>query len=424
MIDNVIIGRVRTSPARRQHAGWDLPTCSSADVALALKAIHASRPDTRAADLAALVDIGRSQSWIRDDDLRRIAERTGSPIRYLRFSIARLNAWLASLDAYVERTRRECIPGWRTLIVLAGDEVGLGPWTMTHALLAGARAIVKPSAVEPLATFLFARALLERGVSACPSLLYIASDAAGRETLTRLVAATHQAVVFGEDDTIHSIYGGLPFTPAHKPLAYWSGRSGAIVLPDADLDAAAEAVVRGATEDRGNRCDSTKRVLVPRRHAARFESLLCQKADAIVRGDPLDERTEIGRLDTQARILAERAAAGDEVIYAREPLIARCEDQSRLLREELPYPVIGLRLYDDGEDPVALSNSYVVGSSSGMALVVSIFSESPAAFDSAASRIAAHKVHWNRITTHIDLMTTHQGTHLYLELMRPREICP
>jgi len=110
-----------------------------------------------------------------------------------------------------------------------------------------------------------------------------------------------------------------------------------------------------------------------------------------------------------------------EVIYDRDLILARCGERSRLVCDEVPYPAVGLRYYD-AEDPVELANASVLNSPSKRSLVVSVFTQNPATFKAAAARLRAFKVVWNTPTSQLDLGASHQGMHLFLELMRAKEI--
>ncbi|MFL5345048.1 MAG: aldehyde dehydrogenase family protein [Hyalangium sp.] len=434
MISNILNGRFVAAEGSRKAGAWAIPRTAPSDVGFALKCAH-SAPSPEPRDPVPLLRaIGREGLWITAAQMREISAATGSPLRYVRASVARFNEWLGRIDAYLDRVGRwsggeltmggvTYCGGLTSMLVLAGDEVTLAPWALAHAVLAGARVIAKPSNAEPLSAFLFVRALLEQGLKGGPNLLYLdSSSEEDRAAMQRLVSSTEQSVVFGEDATVQAIYGPLAFRPNHKAIPYWSGRSGAIILPDADLAAAARDLIAGMTMDRGNRCDSTKRVYAPRGFAGDLERLLIESASRLHRGEAADERTELGVLDEHARQIAERGAAGSQILYDRELLIARCTDLSPLITEEMPYPALGIRYYDDGEDPFELANQSVRQAPTRRALVISIFTQDQAAFRHGAQRLNAYKVLQNLPTSHADLFSPHQGMHLFQELMRPKAI--
>ena len=252
-----------------------------------------------------------------------------------------------------------------------------------------------------------------------PDLLFLDGSDGDRALVRKVVGSCRQSVIYGEDRTLTSIYDATPLPAGHKAIGYWTGRSTAWVLPDADLEAAARSVVWGAAEDRGNRCVSTKKLFIPAGLLGDFLPFLVRQADRLGRGDRLDPATDIGTLDPVARKLAESAALEGEVLYDRDLLVVRTSEHSALFREELSYPVLAVRPYGPGEDPIALMNEAVADTAAGRMLVLSVFTASAGTYEQAAARALACKVNWNRATTHVNLATPHQGMVLCRELMRP-----
>lgn len=422
--ENIVRGALRPAEAYRTRGGWEIPCSGERELGLALKHARSVAPAPLGETLRALAAVGTAGEWLGESDLQAIARSTGSPIVFLRMAVARLNAWLAGLpEAFRVRelSATACTldgttyaRGVPAALVLAGDAVTLGPWTVACAAIAGAPAVAKPSNVEPLSTYRFCRALLDRGIDAV-SLVHLdsASDAG---LVRRMIASLPQSVVFGEDATIAAVYGEHGLPPPHRAFPYWTGRSAAIVFDDADLPLAARVIVEGAMEDRGNRCISTKRALVPAKHARAFEALVASYADARRRGPVGDDATEVGRYPPSARAAAEAAAAEGTIVYDRDLLAVVCAPDAALLREELPYPILAIAYYDG--DPVPLANRAVTGTPSGRALAVAVLTESERTFLDAAGRLAADKVLWNQPTTRMDYRTRHQGRFLHRELMR------
>src|SRR5207245_2709201 len=72
------------------------------------------------------------------------------------------------------------------------------------------------------------------------------------------------------------------------------GKNPLIVLDDADLDNAVECAVQGAFYSTGQRCTATSRVIVTPGIYGRFRQALLARTTALVVGDALDEKTQIG----------------------------------------------------------------------------------------------------------------------------------
>lgn len=441
-LHNIIRGEIREPVARKVSGSFSFPVTTAQDVATALKFANFQTPEPIDKVVRALSNIGRKADWISDDDLKVQAGLSGSPVKHMRNSIAAVNSWLADIEKYVRRhaeleelgagSQRAMAlldhngalyqGGITTMFVLAGDEVSIAPWNIAQALLAGTKAIIKPSRIEPLSAFLFTKALIAEGIQP-PALLYISRDSEEEQSLvSTLIKQTRQSVMYGEDNTVSTICQPFGFRPDHKYLAYLTGRSGAVVYPDADIELTAEMIIRGACDDRGNRCNSTKKVFAPRQTAKALEEALVRAAERLVRGDPTDLSTDIGRNDPQARAVAQQWASSAQVIYDRDMFLMSVPQTAQILKEELPYPSIALCYYDEGQDPVDLINSSVSNTYLGAAVAVSVFTRSRAQFDLASTRMHACKALMNLPSTAFDFWSAHQRWHLFTELMRKVEV--
>ncbi len=152
-------------------------------------------------------------------------------------------------------------------------------------------------------------------------------------------------------------------------------------LSDADLALAADLAVAGATKNSGQRCTAVKRILCQEGVADRFVPLVLERAKRLKFGDPMDPATDLGTvIHAQAAEMFEtrvtRAAeAGAKVLYnpGRQgallpPIVVdRVPHDAELVVEETFGPVIPiLRVPDDDDQVIALSNSTAFGLSSGV----------------------------------------------------------
>ena len=81
-----------------------------------------------------------------------------------------------------------------------------------------------------------------------------------------------------------------------------------VVMPSADLEAAARTAVKARTINNGQSCIAAKRFIVAESVADDFERRLVAGIEALVVGDPLDPATEVGPLanEAQAKTLADQ----------------------------------------------------------------------------------------------------------------------
>jgi len=165
------------------------------------------------------------------------------------------------------------------------------------------------------------------------------------------------------------------------------GGNNAIVLtPNADLDLAIRAVVFGAVGTAGQRCTSTRRLII---HESIFDSVrdrLVQAYQGIRIGNPLEAGTLMGPLiDTDAvhamqAALAKVRAEGGEVILGGEvleggpyasgtyvrPALCVVENHYEIVQDETFAPILYLIRYGSLEEAIALQNGVRQGLSSSI----------------------------------------------------------
>jgi acyl-CoA reductase-like NAD-dependent aldehyde dehydrogenase len=152
------------------------------------------------------------------------------------------------------------------------------------------------------------------------------------------------------------------------------GKNPQVVFADADLDAAADGVVFGICFNAGQCCVSGSRLIVEASVAARFEELLKQKFDRVVIGDPLDARTQIGAITSDAqfetiqRYIASGKAEGARLVcggdepdakggpFVRPTLFADVTRDMAIVREEIFGPVLTMTTFTGFDEAMMLAN--------------------------------------------------------------------
>lgn len=109
---------------------------------------------------------------------------------------------------------------------------------------------------------------------------------------------------------------------AGKPLLLEMGGNGpTIVLPDADVDLAADLVGAGCFANAGQICTATERILVHKSIHDRFVEGLIKAAEKVRMGDPFDPATTMGPVNN--------ATALDKMLSHMEDAVARKADVVR-----------------------------------------------------------------------------------------------
>jgi aldehyde dehydrogenase (NAD+) len=167
-----------------------------------------------------------------------------------------------------------------------------------------------------------------------------------------------------------------------KSLLELGGNNALIVDEHANLDLAVPAIVFGAVGTAGQRCTTTRRVLVHRSRAAELERRLLAAYAQVRIGDPLEPGTLMGPLidaGAVARYSAAIAAAqaeggqllcGGKVLpgsgHFVEPSIIRATPKMAVVRTETFAPILYLMSFETLEEALALQNSADYGLSSAI----------------------------------------------------------
>jgi acyl-CoA reductase-like NAD-dependent aldehyde dehydrogenase len=161
------------------------------------------------------------------------------------------------------------------------------------------------------------------------------------------------------------------------------GKSPMIVMADADLDKAVAGAIAGMRFTRqGQSCTAASRIYVHRSIRQTFVEKLKAKVDAMVMGDPLDEKTDIGTIVSQQQFervksyIAQGEAEGgtphrcsampndaalSQGYYVQPVIFTDLKESSRLVGEEIFGPVACVLDFDDYEEVLERANASEYG---------------------------------------------------------------
>ena len=165
------------------------------------------------------------------------------------------------------------------------------------------------------------------------------------------------------------------------------GNNAVIVTPHADLQLALPAVVFGAVGTAGQRCTTTRRVIVHESVYGEFKSALLKAYASVRIGNPLDERNHMGPLIDVTAVEVFKVAlelikrAGGNIIFGGEvlsgagyesgcyvqPTIVEAENHWEIVQQETFAPILYLIRYTgDVENAIDLQNGVPQGLSSSI----------------------------------------------------------
>jgi succinate-semialdehyde dehydrogenase/glutarate-semialdehyde dehydrogenase len=168
-----------------------------------------------------------------------------------------------------------------------------------------------------------------------------------------------------------------------KSVMELGGSDAFVVMPSADLEAAATTAVKARILNNGQSCIAGKRFIVHTSVYEEFAQLFAEKMSALNVGDPLDESVDVGPVATEtgrdelaelvddalgkgATLLAGgHSIEGDGWFY--EPtVLGDLTDQMRIVLEEAFGPVASLYRAEDRDDALRIANQTSFGLSSAV----------------------------------------------------------
>jgi len=172
-----------------------------------------------------------------------------------------------------------------------------------------------------------------------------------------------------------------------KTILELGGNNAIIITPDADLKLAIPAVVFGAVGTAGQRCTTTRRLIIHDSVYNKVRDSLLKAYKSIKIGNPLNEKNHMGPLiDTEAvrnfesalkKVKEEggKVLIGGEVLGGKEyksgcyvtPAIVEAQNHYEIVQEETFAPILYIIKYKkDIDEAIALHNGVVQGLSSSI----------------------------------------------------------
>ncbi|OGD21945.1 MAG: aldehyde dehydrogenase [Candidatus Aminicenantes bacterium RBG_16_63_16] len=161
------------------------------------------------------------------------------------------------------------------------------------------------------------------------------------------------------------------------------GNNAIIVTQNADLEMAARAILFGAVGTAGQRCTSTRRIIVHTSIAAQLAEKLIRAYRQVKIGDPLKSGVLMGPLVTKTAVedmmaaLEKAREQGGSVLYGGkrlpglgeqfvEPAIVKMPGQTDIVHQETFAPILYLLEYDELDEAIRLHNEVPQGLSSAI----------------------------------------------------------
>jgi betaine-aldehyde dehydrogenase len=164
------------------------------------------------------------------------------------------------------------------------------------------------------------------------------------------------------------------------------GKSASVVLEDADLAAAVKGTVSACFLNSGQTCSAHTRMLVPESKYAEAAKLAAEEAQKYTLGDPLDEKTRLGPLTSDAQRERVRGyirkgieegaallAGGPDApeglgkgYYVKPTVFGKVSPKSTIAQEEIFGPVLSIITYKDEDEAIRIANDTPYGLGGGV----------------------------------------------------------
>jgi aldehyde dehydrogenase (NAD+) len=300
---------------------------------------------------------------------------------------------LYGLTIQSERPNHRLMEQWHPLGVIAvisafNFPVAVWSWNAALAAVCGDSTVWKPSEKTPLSaiavTKIAERVCRDTGADPAIFTLLIGD----RKTVGQKLADDRRIPLVSATGSVgmglnvaKAVHGRLGRT-----IMELGGNNALIVAPSADLDMATQSIFFGAVGTAGQRCTSTRRVIMHESIADKVQKKLLAAYKSVPIGNPLEKKTLIGPLidkpavDMVQRSIQRLKDEGGEVLCGGErlegpqypggcymtPCLANAKPDFEIVCHETFGPLLYLMTYRDFDEAIAINNGVPQGLTSAV----------------------------------------------------------
>jgi len=252
-------------------------------------------------------------------------------------------------------------------------------WKIGPALLAGNSVVLKPAEQSPLTAIRLGELALSAGLP--PGVLNVVPGFGEQAGKPLALHPDVDMVTFTGSTEVGKLmlrYAGE--SNLKRVSLECGGKSPQVVLADADIDAAAEAIAWGIYYNAGETCNAGSRVIVHENVRERLLDAVGRVATGIRLGNPLDPATQMGALideghmrrvlgyiDTGVAEGAQLVLGGKRVLaesggyYVEATMLDKVRPETRVSREEIFGPVLAVTPCGSEADAIVMANNSIYG---------------------------------------------------------------
>jgi aldehyde dehydrogenase (NAD+) len=288
-----------------------------------------------------------------------------------------------------ERVAHRMMEQWHPLgpiglITSFNFPVAVWAWNTALAVVCGDPVVWKPAGPTPLCALavqhLANRVAADHGLSGIFTLVI----GPGRSVGERMLSDRRLPLIsFTGSTSVGEHVAEVVARRFGRTILELGGNNAIIVAEDANLDLAMRAILFGAVGTAGQRCTSTRRLIVHKSLAKTLTERLVNAYKQVRIGDPLDSKTLMGPLvtpeavDDMFKAMDAIKAQQGEVLYGGrkrpdlgpqfvEPTIVRMPAQTDIVKTETFAPILYILEYDAFQEALDLHNDVPQGLSSAI----------------------------------------------------------
>jgi len=303
-----------------------------------------------------------------------------------------LSRQLYGLTMHSERPGHRMYEQWHPLGIVGiisafNFPVAVWSWNSMIAWVCGNVCIWKPSEKAPLSgvacQHIIAKVLKENDCPEGISGLIVGDYQVGQmmteDTRVPLISATGST-------RMGKIVGQAVAARLGRSLLELGGNNAIIITQDADLEIAIRGALFGAVGTAGQRCTTTRRLIIHESIYGTFTQRLAAAYSKLIIGNPLDEKNHVGPvIDKEAvdmylkAIEKVKAEGGKELVAGGvisgagyesdcyvKPCIIEAENHFEMVQHETFAPILYIMKYNTLEEAIAMHNGVPQGLSSAI----------------------------------------------------------
>lgn len=266
------------------------------------------------------------------------------------------------------------ITPWNFPFLIASQKV-------PFAIAMGCTVVIKPSQLTPGTTVILAELVREAGVP--DGVVNVVTGRGGVGSRLAEHPAIDMVTFTGSTEVGKKVMTAAAGTVKKVELEL-GGKNPQVILDDADIEEAVDAVVFGVYFNQGECCNSGSRIIVHESIADDFHQRVIERAKHVKVGDPLDEDVLVGAIasneqfETIERYVKEGLEAGANLSlggtrwdssvgrYFAPTVFSSVTEDMSIAKEEIFGPVLSVLKFQNLDDAVRIANSTLFGLSAGV----------------------------------------------------------